>query len=300
MNNFTIYAVDLGGTLISGCAEQAVDAGMVHTILHGDGSPYPRLTAPMTQNPAIDFSSSEIAALLDKLGTGAVAYEIGAGETVNLFAQQMTATGRSAGSDHEKWTINKGVVVPTQLTAGLGEGNEARLSAQCIPLWDGTNDPIVLAAASLAGSPAAAKAYCAGPVAINGVAIGSVQSINVAFGITARRIAGDGEGWPRDVVLDGMAPVITITTTEVSILRTLGLVGNAAAASTVAYLTRLKADDQSMRYANNVEQHISITCQGRALVTNIAGSPQVATVQIVTRSTDGSCPLTIDTTAAIV
>jgi len=295
MNAYTIYAVNLGGDLISGCSDQAFDMGLVESIVKGDGSPYPTHIAPMEQRPSITFSTTELAALLTKIGV--LGWTIDS--PVILYCQKLSDTGRSAGSDHVVLTVNAGVVIPVQITASQGQGGEARMSARIVPTWDGTNIPIIPSTGALAGTPAVGSVYTVGPVKINGSWPGGVQSINVNFGITDQSMMADGEGWARNNFRIGMDPIIMIDTTEATSLYTLGMAGTAAASTTAVFFTRIKGSDQSMRYAANESQHVSIAAQGRVSVRTIGQDPVSTSIQITARKVSGTAVLVASTATTI-
>ena len=298
MNKYSVYAANLGGSLISGISEQEINPQLVEAILHTDGNPDPTYIGPMEAKPVIPFTSTEIAALLTLLGS---AGWIVTGGGAIFYCQRMTEIGRSTGSDHLRMLVNRGVVIPEQLTAGTGQGGEARLRANCHCTWDGTNSPIVTSLAALAGTPEISKVYNAGPVKINGTLLGGVQNITVQFGVNLTQDLADGEGLPRDAFTATRDPIITITTTHVTALNTLGIAGTGITANVVAYLTRLKNDDQSLRYANNVAEHISLTmAAGRVSCRQISDDPQMAQIQVTPSKPTGSLAIVVNTAATIV
>ena len=296
MSIYTVYAANLGGTLISGCTEeQEFDSGIEETMIRGDGSPTVDEVVPERLSPEIRFGSTEIDALLDKISYAGWAID----PSAILFCQKMTSTGRSTGSDHIRMTVNQGVVVPDALAASQGAGGHAVMRGRIIPSWDGTNELIVPAAASLSGSPSVGKVFTVGPCKLNDAWITQIQAINVAFNVGIDRHWSDGEGRPRELTLATLSPVISITTTNVSILTSLGLVGTYGGANTVVYFTRCKGSDTSMRYGDNDSEHVSIAALGRVTVRRIGGTPQAAEIILQAKKV-GSDPILDITTGTTI
>lgn len=290
---YTIYGVDLGGTMISGVEDHSIQTNVQHAILRGDGSAYPTSVIAMFADPRLRFTSESIAALLTKLTVGG--YQIST--AVNLWSQKMSELGRASGSVHEKHTIAAGVVLPIELD--VRQDGVARMTGLVVPSYDGTNDLIVTAAAALSGSPIISEVFTLGPGKINNTAIGALKSLNVNFGITVTADRSDGEGKARNLVLATQDPVIRFTSGNAALLRSLGLYGTYGGANTTFFLTRCKGSDTTMRYANNESQHISLTCRGRVHISDLGGDPQIATGEVIVAKESAVALLTAATTATI-
>lgn len=274
MEVYAIYAANIEGTLIDGVSEQGINPGLNLRTEYGDGSPWPTLIAPISNDPRIPFGTTQILTALTKLGVTGGAL----GSSAIFFCQKMTEIGRDT-TGHMKATVASGIVRPVSLNAE--KDGIAVLQAETICTYDGTNNPIVFATGqSLSGTPAPDEAFTVGPVKINNTWLDSVESIRIEFGINVGVYPTNGEPWARKAVLLTQEPVITVTTHDVSLIASLGLAGNAAGANSYVYFRRIKTTDTSMRYADNTASHVKIAAQGRIHVRDIGQNPQMATLEI--------------------
>ncbi len=298
-----LYAVNINAAsdvLIDQISDQNLDAGLMEMILGGAGEVYNRFVAVQGQAPRVGFATSKIKTALDKCGAAGLALD--ADNILEMFFQAVAEGGTREGvTSHLKLSVNEGLLVPRTIEAP--HGGRAVLTYEGIATWDGTNDPVVLLAnQTLPGTPAVDEVFTAGPVEINGVALTAIQNISIAFGISEMVVGGDGEVWPSFVAIQGIQPIITITTLDVLVLNTLDLEGKAQTASdSVVYLRKIAKG--GTRVPEATEQHISFTIdEGRIATRTVGGShgvPLAAIVQI-TPTYDGThAPVAVDTTAAI-
>jgi len=294
MNEYTVYAAKLCDTLISGATDdQALQSNLAKLIIKGDGSPYPNYIAPMSAQPLILFGTTSIKQLLDAIG---VLGSTITGSPCVFFCQKLSELGRSSGSDHLSMSVAAGAVIPISLNAQQDEQGGARMIAHCVPAWDGTNNPIVTALAALSGTPSVGQAYTVGPLMINGTKVGGEQSLRVEWNINLRRPASAGEAWSRNVFLLDMDPVITYTTTEVTLLNTLGPNGIVAGANTAAYLQKL---DPTLASGRDPTTAIAIAAQGHAEWTTVSGTPQMAEVVITPKKVGENAIMTVNTATSL-
>ncbi len=301
-------AADLGVSdiFIKGISNQSIDPAIEEMLLASDGMVDSSFVAVGKQEPAITFDTTMIASVLAKIGISGLKIAADIDEPGVEFWFQKVAKGgtREAGSNHLKMTVAEGILVPRQLRATHGGGTPASLSMECKPSWDGTNDPIVIAASqALSGTPGVSEAFTCGPVKINGSAVPGVQDITIDFGITLFVLSSDGQIWPTFIAIQDRKPKITISTLEALVLNTFGLSG-AAQAETDSVIYLRKIAQGGTRVANNVAEHISFTVdEGLIKPTAISGAhgqQQTAGIEIIPTYDDANAILAVNTATTIV
>jgi len=254
MNLYTLYMIDLDSVTIDQIVAQAVAPEVSEVMASGDGQVFPSFVTAGRIAPSVSFSTTGLTAALTKLTTDGFA--IAAGSIANLFWRKRTEGGKlSAGADNIKMVVNKGICVPRNLSA---DQNIATLSADIIATWDGTNNPIVVTVASLAGTPVTDEQFVAGPAVINNVQLEGITSIEVDFGLSLTIPAHDGRVYPTYVAVAAGGPIITVRTLDALALSTFGIDGTAQGATVSEVYFRGKIQGGAV-YANNVSEHIKIT-----------------------------------------
>lgn len=223
------------------------------------GHPHPMFTANQETKPAIAFSTPEIDTVWANIGSGGLAVT----NASYLYFKNSTEVGipSRVASTHRRYNVPKCLVYWTNVRAqhnGKGEADVVITTA-----YDGSNDPIILdSGVALSGSLAAGSFFGAGPCLINGTQLeaGSIQSIDIASGITLEQIGGDTEEFDRFVGVQRTAPTVSIRTTEAEAFFTYLLRGTALddVNGVVAYLR--KYDNSGSRVANGTAEHVY--CQG--------------------------------------
>ena len=299
-NVHTLYAVSItSGALLDQVSDWNFGAGLRHALLSGDGSVDPTFVTVGVQEPSISFTTTAIATALAACGLDGLA--IASANALVAWLQKCTEGGtRTAGANHIKAVMNKGILVPRSINANQ-EG--ATISFDAVATYDGTNAPFVLTGSqSLTGTAAVSEAFVAGPCVINGTTINGVVNITIDFGLQVRAIAGDGHPWPTYCTIIGRQPRITITTPDVTVLTTFGLNGVAQSATdSVIYLR--KCDEGGTRVADVTAEHISFSIDQGHIFTNSIRAPQgseaMAELVIVPTYDGSNAIIAIDTTAAI-
>lgn len=266
------------------------------------GLPSPLFAGIRSQSPAVSFDTRQLSTLFGECTSANLfAADLSGGNT-DIYAQKATAFGtRTSGANHQRYRMANAFMYVNSLS--LPHNGEGSASVMIVPVYDGTNEPIVPSgSAALAGTSAITGFWGAGPVAINTVTLAGVQSINVDFGISLIRAGGETEGWDTFVAIQEAAPVITIQTLTAESLTTYGLDGTALTAFT-AY-GRAKSENGG-NVANGTTSHISIvTSDGIITVEETAHSGRngmfSATVRITCSATNSATvPLTISPGVAI-
>jgi len=302
MNRFTLYAVDVGGTLITGIVNQRVDPGIVAQALAADGMADPTYAAVQTQDPTVGFTTQALKAAIDACGISGLGISA---TPLILYLQKLGDLGvRASGASHLKLTIARGLLVPRILQGRRG-GAPATIEYALTVLWDGTSDPIVAEAdQALAGTPGVDQAYTVGPVRINSasVALDNTQEITVDFGLQVSVGRKDGEVWPRDAAIISRRPTIRVTSLDAEILSTFGPSG-AAQSDVDSEIWLQKIDRLGTRVPAATAEHIKIAVDDGLITPLPIGASQDGEAEgglLITPVFDGAAQiLAISTAAAI-
>ena len=289
MNVHVLYAVKIdtvgaGDVFIDQISDFNVDTAINEILEGADGGVDPTFAAVQSQSPKIGFTSTKLATILAKCGISGLKLSADVDEDGAEFWFQKVAEGgtRESGSNHLKMTMKKGLLLPRSLTAS--NDGVANLSFEALAVYDGTNNPIVIAAdQALEGSPSVSELFTCGPVEINGVTLEGIQEITIDFGITEIIQGADGQVWPTFVGIMNRRPAITIRTLDVLSLNTFGLSGAAQGATdSVVYLRKIA--EGGTRVSDETAEHISFAIDaGRIAVNTISGghdAPQASEVKI--------------------
>ena len=212
--------------------------------------------------PVVSFTTTQLSNLLGATGPGVKTLAIAAdGDDpgITLYLNQLQkGGGRQSGSNHISLNIKEGILVARSISASEG-GGPAVMACDIIATYDGTNDPIVIAASqAIAVTPAAAEAYVVGPVNVNGTNLAGVQALQIDCGNQVITRFGDGVVFPQFAARMSHAPTIAVTTDKASYWATLGLGGVAQdATDSVAYLRQCV--EGATRAADNAGSHISFS-----------------------------------------
>ena len=310
MDVYTLYAVNVdiaagegSDILIDQIQEFSLDPAIQHALIGADGGVYNTYVAVMGQAPVLGFTTTKIAAVLAKCGLTGLAIKADVDELGAQFWFQKLVEGgtRAAGASHLLMTVKQGIIIPRTLNAAPDA--PATLSYEAVATYDGTNDPVVIAASqALVGSPGVSEAFTVGKVMINGAQLEGIQNISIDFGIQLTVIKADGLVWPTYVAVMKIQPMITIGTVEIGSLNTYGLTGTAQDASdSIVYLRKLS--EGGSRVADVTAEHISFTIDAGHISVQNANASQdgnaMAQVQIVPTYDGSNAPLAINTAVAI-
>lgn len=312
-NVHTLYAVDVDpitvadAVFIDQITDYAVDPAIQEILAAGDGQVDPTFVATMAQSPRIRFSSSALATILAEASSAFALNGLkidadGSHDGCEFWFQKVAEGGtRSAGSTHIKLTIKEGLLLPRAINAS--QGGVATMTLEALATYDGTNNPIVVAAnQALVGSPGVSELFTLGPVSINGTALNAIQNCAIDLGIQEIVASGDGQTWPTFAGIMSRAPLITLTTLEAISLSTFGLAGTAQTASdSVIYLRKIA--EGGTRVADATAEHIKFTVdEGMIRVRSVGGAHGGAIMsQIEIRPTwdETNAILVIDPASAI-
>ena len=137
------FQVEFDATMVGGINAYDLGSGTQVASEVSAGNIYPEYPHLTGQQPTGSFSTVQIARALDNCGLTGTSI---AGLTTGLkyyLRKHADGSTRAAGSNHNKYTIKKGIIVPTSLTCD--HQGSAVLSFDVVIAYDGSNVPIILA-----------------------------------------------------------------------------------------------------------------------------------------------------------
>lgn len=267
---YYLYGISVGNTFIPQITNWSVNKGVTELVESGSGAVDPTFVAIGEMRPAISITTSAIATSLGACGMDGLA--ISSGVPVVAYMQKAAAgSTRMSGSNHIKLTMNKGIMIPRQISATHNQ--IATINYDIFALYDGTNAPIIYANnQALTGSTAASELFTCGPIYAGATLINSIQSTTVDFGIRERIHSGSGEVYPTFGCIESRRPSITANTDDVVSDIALGFGGRAeSATASKVYLRKIaKGSD---RVADSTGEHILFTlAEGRHHIESLSGN----------------------------
>jgi hypothetical protein len=292
-NVYKLSAISANGSLIKGVTGQSLDPNMEKFVNRGGGSPYPSYIAGKQKKPVLSFTTTDMKTLLDLTGLAPIAV----GTTVDLYlAAMVNGLGIDTNATHLKLTLNHGMIIPRRIAAQ--QGAEATAQVDVISVYDGTNDPIVYAAAQSlpSGYDNVTEKFTLGPCKLAAM----VETIgwDLDLGIRDEALFRDGEPYARLAYMSEMEPVATVRTHDATIRSTIGENGTGAVDPTL-FLRKL-VEGQNSRVADATAEHISILFnESMIYLGQLSGVPAEQTFMICGSFDGTNAIMTLDTTAAI-
>lgn len=210
--------------VISQITEQSIDPAIQKILSAGGGQIDNTYVAIGQHAPTISFSTTDLNGVLDLAGINALAIDQGAsppnGMTLWFRARKLGAgfePDDQATDVHIKLFVNFGMLVPISANAAIN--GDASISMQIIPIWDGTNDPIVITdeIPFTTDFPAVdADHYTIGKWWINDILLDFNQSMTVNFGINVDRKFAAGSVFPSWAGILSRTPTITCQTLDIA------------------------------------------------------------------------------------
>ena len=263
-----LYAVKVGATLLGGVTGQSVGLKTELRKDSANGLPYTTHLAIASQEASGSFDTRSIAAALALCGALGVDISTLAGGLI-FYDQKMLQGGtRALTLAHRSKTINAGILYPTKLTVTHGN-SDAVLSYAALPIWNGTNNPIVLTEdITLPAGPTDAERFTLGPVTVGGVVYDQLHSLEIDFGAQVRGESADGEYWSRYARIDAFSPRIVLRGKKVKWFKDTGGVPMLGAvhthANTSIFLRKRAAGGTFV--ADGTAQHVKFTAAGLATI----------------------------------
>jgi hypothetical protein len=280
-------AVTINSTTVKAITESSVagNVSAIKSMASGDFAPV--FIGHGTQNPEIRFTTNDLIGVLSTAGV--VCEGLALSSASYQYWKLVPEVGRTArdAESHIRHVVNQGVFYWD--TINLPQNELGTVSVVLATSYDGTNAPIVAAGSvALPAAEVSASTYFGcGPIQINGTLIPNISDITISSNITAVPKYVDSVPWPVGIYLQEAAPTITITTEELGLLTSTGLVGGALNGTTGLAVYGRKfvnnAASGAQRVAAATTEHLKITVpSGTYRVDTGQGSnSDPATVQII-------------------
>jgi hypothetical protein len=261
------------GTLIDQVQNLGFSPNLRRVLAGGDGLPDHSFLASARQEPDISFATTDLAAILG-LASGAF---LTAGQAISsalkaefYFRQMANTSDRTTGATHLQLLVNKGLLIPTGLSAD--DGGVASCACQLAAVWDATNDPVTKTlTGTIPGTPTVTVLYTVGKVVVNAITLDDeVQGIAVDPGIRLIRVGGGGKIWPKFVAIQERQPTIRVRLSDAAALNSFGIKGVALTSGAIYFR---KFSEGSEVYADGELQHVKVALyEGWAGLTGLSAS----------------------------
>jgi hypothetical protein len=204
-------------TLIGGITQQSIPLGTQITTQQTAGNAYSSIGTINAIKPRGMFTTYSVGALATVLGLRGACLAGGANPGLEMWELLYTACGAIsvASTPHRKLVIPNGIVIPK--TISCSHQQDATMTAEAIATFDGTNDPVIIAASQATPTGLADDfRFTLGAVTVAGVTITGILSISVDFGNNATTDGSDSEVFDQNIEITQIVPKITITTRDVA------------------------------------------------------------------------------------
>jgi len=292
-------AVRLGGIV-----SQSITPGDAVAGEQTDGEVYPQLSTVNASGPGATFATLSLSQALGLCGLGGRAITQAPAEEITLYDRlHLDGGSRAGGSTNRSFEFLNGILIPRTLSVDH-QGNGSISYELTSTSVDGSTSPLTISeAVALPALPDVDDRYTLGPLTIGGVAIDSVKSFSLDFGLQVVPEGGDSTIFPTFVSIRAGVPTLTwsgIDATWFSAAKVplLGLAGTNA--NTIQYLR--KRSPGGTFVADVTAEHISIAANGIATVSTLSGqtnSPKTVSIQLRTNQDPSNSPVLISTEVAI-
>jgi len=273
----------------------------------GIGTPFPQFVAITAQKPRIQFATRAVQAALAV--TGSTGAKI---DGTNNLTSQLAKLGDDglpvAANEHRTYTATRGLLIPRRLTCQHRQSAQLDVEALLFSS-DGAAHPLTIAdnvALFTLVRDNIQHTLGAITLGITGSVInfGCAQSVSIDFGQNAETIGCGSDLYDRHMHQPSVKPVITLTGLSAAAFGSTGVppVGKALDHTETMIILRKRSLDGIGFVANAEDEHIAITCNGLAVVTQhtAQGTSRAEVTVQITGSWDGTnAPLVIDTEYAI-
>jgi len=300
----TVFKLDkivlASGQEIHSLSNEQQQFGIQTLVERSAGEVWPNFIANQSQRPQISFSTKQLDVLLANVGVA------GNFALTNIGAYLKKGAGAGsvarASTVHERMVIAEACVYWSSIR--LPHNGTGEASVMIVPIFDGSNDPIVFTGSvALPGSLTAASYFGAGPVAINDVAIPGVQEITIDSGIQLLQLGASSEEFDTFVGNETGHVVITIKTLEQTNWAALGLRGAVLDGTDGLVCYGRKYAAGGSRVANATAEHLKfVALAGKCIPIDTSGqdsSPVTDTLRVELADSSSGPGLTITVGSAI-
>lgn len=293
-------------TMLGGIKGQVIETQPEVRNDTSSGEVYPTHLALVAQNVRATFSSTDLATCLALIGITGLA--LTDDNPLNLYAYAHALGGsRTAGATHRSYTFNSGIVVPRRITAD--HQGDARIEYEVLPVYDGTNDPVVITDTVTPPTNGTDTArFAIGGAAIEGIAFSHFRSWELDFGLIVDQEGADSDIWPTFVSIQEAMPVFRFRGVDVEWLKAaaIPLTGLSGIHANTKFFLRKRQQGSTNGYvANGTAQHISFTANGLAVVesafdgTADRNPPAEVSIAMPLKFDGTNAPVVVNTATAI-
>ncbi len=280
------------GAFLAQLTDATPQANLTDVIGFAAGQADPQFVGTRESKFDQPFTTPQLKTILDLCGAQFAA-DLSSGNTDLYYkkAKNLGVRESAASTVHLRMRMASGVAYWTELSAS--QGQDATISGRILPLFNGSNPPMVPAGSvALVGTPTAAEWYTLGPVYINGTQIGGLQSMSLPLNLQAFELGASGDVYSTFCGVARRQPMLNLTSLKTDLWATYGLLGTALS-SWAVYLRR--HDPDGGIYANNQNQHIAITgTTGKIVPSSTSGgggeTPAQTTHRVLLRSPNATDP----------
>jgi hypothetical protein len=208
--------------------------------------------------PRVRFATRDLATLM---ATVSISGGLALTGAATFRMQERTSGGTfETGATQETWAATGGFLYVDSFSASQDDVNGVIANCIFIPLWDGTNDPLIHNTGvdfTLVTAPAFVSNFYLGPIYHAGAALDGIQNVTVNAGVNYEAKAFNGDPYPRLGAIVTRQPTIQFTTAKVDAGGALAIFGRAISTGVVVYFQ--KAVDSGTRVAAATSQHVKIT-----------------------------------------
>jgi len=225
-DRYGIYAARIGDILLRDLSDISWRSASKKSVVIPGGDVHPRAIVNCCADPVMDFSTKA----LDALFAGAATVDPWIGYAVNTagspstpsallqFQKRVDGSTFASGANHIVGTNTKGFLNPVSISAQQDDeaGVKCMLSYSILST-DGMTPPMTWSnAAALTSVPNFDGIWFLGPATIGvvgsaGIFLGSLQSMELRFGINYRSPRGDGNVYPVNGSVHSVVPEIRFT-----------------------------------------------------------------------------------------
>ncbi len=227
-------------------------------VARASGDTAPLYSGASFTNALVTFSTPQIEALLTLIDTEGIATKYTGASKVLAYIRKGIPLGTReapAAVVHETMSLSENLLTWNSLRAD--QGGVATIDVRIRPTYNGSVLPVEFTgSAALVGTVAAGELFTLGPVSINAANVDGLQSASWENNISLNEIGESGSPHITYADVGAFGPVITLRSTDASILRTFGMNGTPLTALSF-YLRRRIAS--GVNHPNASSEHIKLT-----------------------------------------
>lgn len=196
--------------------------------------------------------------------TGAVTFRLYEREDCGAFL---------TGATHVTVTSTGGFLYPDAISADQESEEGALCRAMYVPLWDGTNDPLIVTDAvdfSAAPTPTFTSRYFLGPVYSGGSEVKGVTNATANFGLTVAPSPQSPGPYDRKLAITSRNPTLTFDTLKADAAAGVDFFLRSVSGGSFAMYFQ-KGTDNGDRVAVGTASHVKVSCTAGGITTEEIG-----------------------------